>query len=187
MTPRRTVLILALVLAACREDVAQNTDPLALTPETVGYFCQMNLLEHPGPKGQAHLEGLPGAPLFFSQTRDLVAYVRMPEQSHRILALWVNDMGAEGATWDDPGNTWIDAKTAYYVVGSAVQGGMGAPEFVPFADPEKAGAFADANGGNVMSFDDIPDVLLAAPDTADIGNDADFEQRLRALSQQAGG
>ena len=41
----KRALIFALLLTACQEDVAQNTTPLPLTPETVGHFCQMNLLE----------------------------------------------------------------------------------------------------------------------------------------------
>ena len=55
----KRALLFALALGACNEEVAQNTDPLPLAPETLGYFCQMNLLEHEGPKGQVHLEGLP--------------------------------------------------------------------------------------------------------------------------------
>ncbi len=175
----KRALVLVLALAACREEVTQNTDPVELTPEAVGYFCQMNMLEHPGPKGQAHLEGLPGTPLFFSQTRDLVAYVRLPEQSHNILALWVSDMGAPGATWDNPGKAnWIDAKTAWYVVGAAIEGGMGEQEFVPFAD---------AKGGSVMTLAEIPDALVIPPEQPDTGEDADYERRLRDLSDQTGG
>ena len=58
----KRALLFALALSACQEDISQNTDPLPLTPETLGHFCQMNLLEHEGPKGQVHLDGLPGAP-----------------------------------------------------------------------------------------------------------------------------
>src|SRR5690606_22138812 len=97
------VFILLCGLAACREAVAQNTDPVELNAETLGHFCQMNLLEHPGPKAQVHLKGLPGTPLFFSQVRDAIAYARMPEQSHPILAIHVNDMARPGASWDEPG------------------------------------------------------------------------------------
>ena len=187
MTLKRA-LIFVLALAACREEVTQNTDPVELTPEAVGYFCQMNMLEHPGPKGQAHLEGLPGTPLFFSQIRDVVAYVRMPEQSHRILALWVSDMGAPGATWEDPGAAnWIDATTAFYVVGAAIEGGMGEQEFVPFADRDEARAFAEANGGSVMRLAEIPDALVIPPEQPDTGEDPDYERRLRDLSDQTGG
>ena len=135
----KRALLFALALSACKEDIAQNTDPLPLTPETLGFFCQMNLLEHEGPKGQAHLDGLPGAPLVFSQVSDLVTYLRLPEQSNTVLAIYVSDMGAAGATWEQPGAAnWTDATKATYVVGADVTGGMGAPELVPFADPAKA-------------------------------------------------
>ena len=108
---------------------------MALTAESSGYFCQMDLLEHPGPKAQIHLATYPGAPLFFSQVRDAVAYLRMPEQTDTITATYVNDMGA-AASWAEPGATnWIAADKAVYVVGSTAKGGMDAPEFVPFSDP----------------------------------------------------
>lgn len=184
----KRALILALLLAACRDEVAQATDPLPLTAEAVGYFCQMNLLEHEGPKAQVHLDGLPGAPLFFSQVRDAVAYARLPEQSHPILKIWVNDMGAPGATWAAPGtDNWIAAEAAHFVVGSAIAGGMGAPEIVPFARAEDAAAFARDNGGMVMDLAAIPDDQVIAPVAEDAGEDADFARRLQALSQKAGG
>lgn len=185
----KRALLLLLLLAACREETAQATDPVALSEEAVGYFCQMNLLEHEGPKAQVHLDGLPGRPLFFSQVRDAVAYARLPEQSHPILAIWVNDMGAPGATWADPGNeNWIDARTAHFVVGSARSGGMGAPELVPFSRPEDAAAFARANGGTVMGLAAIPDAAVIAPVAGDeTVEDTDFARRLKVLSQRAGG
>jgi copper chaperone NosL len=186
---RRTLILLSLLtLAACKEEALQDVAPVALDERAVGHFCQMELLEHEGPKAQVHLGGLPGAPLFFSQTRDAVAYARMPEQSHEILAIWVNDMGAPDATWTDPGaENWIEADAAHYVVGAAVTGGMGAPEIVPFADFSAAEDFARANGGLVMSLDDIPDDAVLAPvDLAAHDADSDFERRLRALSRRAG-
>jgi copper chaperone NosL len=184
----KRALLFALALAACQEDLAQNTAPLALTPETVGHFCQMNLLEHEGPKGQVHLDGLPGAPLFFSQVSDMVAYLRLPEQSHVILAVYVNDMGASGATWSEPGpDNWINAGTAHYVVGAAIEGGMGAPELVPFADPGAARAFAAEHGGVVMALQAIPDSAVIAPmSDAGQGQD-DYARRLKALSGGTGG
>lgn len=184
----KRALCLILLLSACKEEVAQSLDPVALTADAVGHYCQMHLLEHDGPKAQVHLEGLPGAPLFFSQVRDAVAYARLPEQSHPILAIWVNDMGAPGASWTAPGaGNWIDAKAAHYVVGSARAGGMGAPELVPFARLEDASAFARENGGAVMGLAAIPDDAVAAPVAQSPEDDADFERRLKALSQKAGG
>ncbi|MFV0301984.1 MAG: nitrous oxide reductase accessory protein NosL [Paracoccus sp. (in: a-proteobacteria)] len=187
---RAPALILILLLAACREDQAQSTEPVALSAEAVGHFCQMNLLEHPGPKAQVHLEGLPGTPLFFSQVRDAVAYARLPEQSHPILAIWVNDMGAEGATWDEPGaDNWIEAGAAHYVIGSTRAGGMGAPELVPFADETAARAFAAQYGGSVTDLATIPDSAVLTPVPADGAGpaDAEFESRLRALSAERKG
>jgi copper chaperone NosL len=179
----KRALLFALLLTACQEDVVQNTDPVALTAKTIGHFCQMNLLEHEGPKGQAHLEGLPRMPLFFSQVSDLVVYLRLPEQSHTVLAVYVSDMGATGATWSEPGATnWIDATKAHYVVGADVEGGMGAPEVVPFATEKAALAFVATHGGNVMALDAIPDSAVTAP-TSDVATgDDDYARRLRALS-----
>lgn len=184
---KRTILM-AFLLCACQPESQQSLAPVALTAEAVGHFCQMNLLEHPGPKAQIHLEGLPGAPLFFSQVSDAIAYIRLPEQSHPILAVWVTDMGASGVTWDDPGaDNWVDAATAHFVVGSASQGGMGAPEVVPFAQIDAALAFVAQNGGSVMSLDAIPDEAVIAPLSDAGGDDAEYTRRLRALSQKTGG
>ncbi|RUS59528.1 copper resistance protein CopZ [Pseudorhodobacter sp. E13] len=188
---KHLLLLPLLLLAACQEEVTQDTSPVALTETAAGYYCQMTLLEHDGPKAQIHLSGLPGAPLFFSQVRDAVAYARMPEQSHAILAIWVNDMGAEGASWAAPGATnWVDATQAYFVVGSQIKGGMGAPEIVPFATAAAANAFVQQHGGAVMRFDDIPDSAalapIAEPDPTS-AEDQDFEDRLRALSRQPKG
>ena len=186
----RALLIAAacLALAACKEEIAQDTSPLPLTPAAVGHYCQMNLLEHDGPKAQAHLAGLPGAPLFFSQVRDVIAYLRMPEQSHAVLAVWVNDMGAPGAAWDAPGEAnWIDTEAAHFVVGGRAIGGMGAPEIVPFSNPEEAAEFAAANGGQVMQLDEIPDSAVLAPVELDgEADDTDFQDRLRNLSRTVG-
>ena len=185
------VLALALVaLAACREEVASLPQPVEMTEEAVGHYCQMNLFEHPGPKAQVHLDGLSN-PLFFSQVRDAIAYQRMPEQSHAITAIYVSDMGG-GADWENPGaNNWILADTAQFVVGADVPGGMGAPELVPFSTPAEADAFAADHGGSVMSLDAIADSEVLAPveidGIPDTDDDTDFEERLRALSTELEG
>lgn len=189
---RPVLLVAALVLlSACREEAVQGTTPQDMTPETLGHYCQMNLLEHPGPKAQVFLEGN-AAPLFFSQVRDAIAYMRGPEQVAPILALYVNDMGRTGATWDRPGDgNWILADEAFYVLGSARAGGMGAPEAVPFSTRERAEDFALAEGGRVLTLADITDDMVLAPVEAgaDQGgeDDADFDGRLRALPNKAGG
>jgi len=155
-------IALFLLLAACKEDVAVTPDPVAMTDEALGYFCQMNVSEHDGPKGQIHLAGHP-QPLFFGQVRDVVAYLKGPEREAEITAIYVSDMGA-AQSWAKPGATnWIDAQSAFFVVGAAVRGGMGAPEIVPFATPQSAKAFIERYGGTVMSLDEIPDEVAIGP------------------------
>jgi copper chaperone NosL len=160
----------ALALAACKEEVAGRPLPVAMTAEAVGHYCQMNLLEHPGPKAQVHLEGLPD-PLFFSQVRDAIAYQRMPEQSHAIAAIYVSDMSV-APSWEAPGaENWAAAEDAVYVVGAAVPGGMGAPELVPFTTRTAAETFVAAHGGEILALDAIPDEVVLAP--VDFALDAD--------------
>ncbi|MNT87493.1 NosL [compost metagenome] len=100
-------------------------------------------------------------------------------------------MGTAGATWDRPGDgNWIAAGKAFYVVGSARQGGMGAPEAVPFSSRERAEAFALAEGGRVLVLADVTDDMVLAPVEAhaDHGpDDEDYRDRLRTLSHPAGG
>ena len=162
------VLLLALpFLAACKEDDADLTVPaaVALNEEAAGFYCQMVILDHPGPKAQIHLAGYP-QPLWFSQVHDGIAYLKSPEQTAEVLVLYVNDMGA-APSWEKPGETnWINAKTAFFVVGSTARGGMGAPEIVPFADRNAALTFAKQLGGEVLDLKSIPiEAVLAPVDT----------------------
>ncbi|WP_333683633.1 nitrous oxide reductase accessory protein NosL [Pontibaca methylaminivorans] len=158
----KRALLLVLLLAACREDEAEMPDPVAFNEETIAHFCQMNIAEHGGPKGQIHLEGYPD-PLFFAQVRDMVAYLKAPERDARITATYVSDMGAARA-WNEPGAmNWIDATDAVFVVGAPVRGGMGAPEIVPFAKAEDAEAFIARYGGGAMPLDEVPPEAAFAP------------------------
>ena len=156
-------LLLALpLLAACKEDLVEAPDPVPLTEEAVSFFCQMDVLEHGGPKAQVHLEGMP-APLFFAQVRDGVAYLKSPERDARVVAVYVSDMAA-AMSWDDPGTTnWIDAETAFFVIESGIAGGMGAPEVVPFAEAVAAEDFAAREGGRIVRLGDIPDAAVLGP------------------------
>jgi copper chaperone NosL len=151
-----------LALSACKEAAAIRPPAVAMTAEALGHYCQMNLLEHPGPKAQIHLAGLQ-APLFFSQVRDAIAYQRMPEQSHAIVAIYVSDMGA-APSWENPGaDNWISADDALYVIGATVAGGMGAPELVPFADRAAAEDFVARNGGEILALAAVTDDVVLAP------------------------
>jgi copper chaperone NosL len=181
----KRLLLALLLLTACKDETAIPL-PVALTADSTGYFCQMDLLEHPGPKGQIHLATFPGVPLFFSQVRDAVVYLRMPEQADTITAFYVNDMGA-AVSWEEPGAAnWIAADAALYVIGSSARGGMEAPEFVPFSDPVLAARFAKDHGGQVFALADIPASAIEPAQAVQV-DEADLADRLRALSDQTGG
>ncbi|MEP4036696.1 MULTISPECIES: nitrous oxide reductase accessory protein NosL [unclassified Pseudophaeobacter] len=165
---------LALPLAACQEEEAKLPPvPVELTEVALSYFCQMNIAEHGGPKGQIHLEGFP-APLFFAQVRDLVAYLKGPERDADITAIYVSDMGV-APSWAEPGtDNWIAATDAFFVIDSNVAGGMGAPEIVPFASTADAEKFAARYGGFVTSLADIPAETALGP--------VDLDQQLETPS-----
>jgi len=156
--------LLALVLlAACDDEVSRTLpSPLTLNDDAAGYYCQMVILEHDGPKGQLFLDGMI-APLWFSQVRDGLAYLKSPEQEGEIIVLYVNDMG-KAVSYAEPGeDNWIDAREAFYVVGSDAIGGMGAPELVPFGTAKTAQEFAANHGGTVMKLDEISAETVLSP------------------------
>ncbi len=164
---KRFCLVALIALIACKEEVAEAPGPVDLTPDALSFFCQMNIAEHGGPKGQIHLEGYP-APLFFAQVRDMVAYLKSPERDAKITAVYVSDMSV-APSWRQPGiSNWIDAESASFVVGANVAGGMGAREVVPFGDPTAAQAFIADYGGTTLPLSDIPDTEVLGPVDLDL-------------------
>lgn len=186
----KRILLALCLLTACREEAA-IPQPVALNAEAVGYFCQMNILDHGGPKAQLHLDSHPGNPLFFSQVRDVVSYLRMPEKDGQVLATYVTDMSA--GDWAAPATLpWIAADSAIYVVGSTRRGGMDQPEFVPFGSAGAAKAFIAQFGGQAMTLAEIPQGALAteaqAPDTeaSSAAEARDYNARLHSHAQGHG-
>lgn len=164
---KHLALITLVALTACKEEQIAAPDPVDLSPDALSYFCQMNIAEHGGPKGQIHLEGYP-MPLFFAQVRDMIAYLKSPERDAQITAVYVSDMGV-APNWRQPGlSNWIAADGATFVVGANVAGGMGAREVVPFANPSDATAFIDRYGGTNLPLSDIPDTEVLGPVDLDL-------------------
>ncbi|MBP7242845.1 nitrous oxide reductase accessory protein NosL [Amaricoccus sp.] len=163
--------LVLLALAGCKED-APPPAAHTLTDDAIGRYCGMMLTEHEGPKGQILLEGS-DEPIWFSSARDAVAFTLLPEEPKDIAAIYVSDMGA-APSWAEPGaDNWIDAKTASFVIDSAVEGGMGGVEAVPFAEKAEAEAFAAEKGGTVVAFDAIPAgyVIPAEPPAEEASHD----------------
>jgi copper chaperone NosL len=141
------------VLAACSAGVAQH----AIEP-SAGAACSLDgmlLADFPGPKGEIVYER--GEPDFFCDTVEMFSLYLQPEQVKRVVGVYTQDMGE--ADWEHPKGHWIDAKRAYYVLGSRRTGSMG-PTIGAFAREADARAFAQQNGGRVLRFDDVkPDMV----------------------------
>lgn len=166
--------LLAATLTACdgKDEVAELPPPMEVAGEVTGYFCGMLLTEHGGPKGQIHLKSQE-TPLWFSSVRDTVAFTLLEEEPKDIAAIYVNDMG-KATHWEQPEpGTWIDARTAWFVIGSERMGGMGLPEAVPFGSREAAQSFRAENGGEVVRLAEISaDYVLGTPELpAQVEND----------------
>ncbi|MBV2143671.1 nitrous oxide reductase accessory protein NosL [Falsochrobactrum sp. TDYN1] len=147
---------LVLTLAGCSQEQKQEiVVPFALTDSAMGRYCGMNVLEHPGPKGQIILQPA-NEPVWFSSARDAIAFTMLPEEPKGIAAVYVSDM-AKAANWEEPGaENWVDARKAYFVIESDAVGGMGAQEAVPFSTREAAEQFAAGKGGRIVGFDEMP-------------------------------
>jgi copper chaperone NosL len=168
MTLRIMVMLLGavLLLGGCNQNEnasATLPPPVALDSQAMGVFCGMDVVEHPGPKGQI-IVGSRIDPFWFTSARDAVAFTLMPDQPRDIRAIYVSDMG-HAPSWEEPGATnWVDARKAFFVIGSRKQGGMGAAEAVPFGERAAADAFAARNGGSVVTFAEIPPAYVLGSD-----------------------
>lgn len=160
LTPRflgqRHVWLLSIaLLTACGQQAAQNTAAVEITRDTACSLDGMTLADYPGPKAQIHFASQP-APEYFCDLMEMFDIYLKPEQARKVTALYVQDMGR--TSWEEPKGEWIDAKTAFYVVGSKKMGSMG-PTFGSFAKEDDAKKFVSANGGKVYKFGEItPDM-----------------------------
>ena len=147
---------IVLLLGACSGEAppAQPVEPSADT------FCTldgMSLADYPGPKAQIFYGNDP--PVFFCDTVEMFAMILEPEGQRHIRAVFTQDMAKTG--WEHPQGNWIDARTAFYVVGSQKNGSMG-PTFASFAQRADAESFAGKYGGKVLAFSEV------TPDMADL-------------------
>lgn len=111
----------------------------------------MLLADYPGPKAQIRYEGVV-QPEFFCDAMEMLNLYLNPEQKRRVVGVYVQDLGQ--TTWETPRGAWVDAKTAFYVIGSKRKGAMG-PTFATFAQEAAAQKFAAEFGGKVFRFGEI--------------------------------
>lgn len=159
------IIVLALLFSSCGEEQSQSpATPHKLTSDAMGHYCGMTLAEHDGPKGQIILTSR-SEPVWFSSARDAVSFTMLAEEAKDIRAIYVTDM-AKAPSWNAPGENWVDAQQAFFVIGSSKQGGMGAPETVPFSDRAAADKFAGQYGGKVVTFTEVPRDYVLSSETS---------------------
>lgn len=158
-----TTVAMMLALSACGGDEpdAPPPAPQAVSADAVGHYCGMMLQGHAGPKGQIFVKGR-AAPVWFSSIKQVFAYTRLPEEPKGLAAIYVNDMAAAGPDGAADQTAWVDARQAFYVIGSRFVGGMGAEDAMPFSDQARAQAFAQTHGGQVVRFADVPEDYVFA-------------------------
>ena len=155
---RKAVLLaITALLASC--DSGEQTplviNPVDLTRHDVCFVDGMLLMEHPGPKGQIITKT--GEVINFCDTREFFASLFEPESKSRNRFSYVQDFA--GIEWGSYNNRWLDAASAWYVLGSRQHGAMG-PTIIPFGNPDSAHAFVDKNGGTVFAFSEITQEVL---------------------------
>lgn len=122
--------------------------------------CGMYIEAGPGPRAEAYVQGYK-APLKFGSTRDFFAYVLQPENKSGLQHLFVQDSAR--IDWTHPSNsaqTFVDARTAYYVAWQPLRGLMG-PTFASFGNRREAETFVTKHGGEILRFDDITPELTS--------------------------
>lgn len=149
--PLAAVIAATFALAACGGRNASAPEPLEIVSGTSCSLDGMLLADYPGPKAQIHYTGQDD-PDFFCDIVELFNVYLQPEQVREVRALFVQDMGR--ADWDAPRGHWIDARSAFFVVGSRRHGSMG-PTIASFAAETDAHAFAAEYGGEVVAFDGV--------------------------------
>jgi copper chaperone NosL len=150
------ILLGLLALTACGPDeVAELPKPVDLTLDATGHFCNMTILDHPGPKAHAFVKG-GAAPFWFTSARDALAFSMLPESAKSVAVIYVTDMATVANWTDTTKGKWIDARSAWYVIDSAKRGGMGAAEAVPFGNQLAATKFMQDFGGEMVSYANVP-------------------------------
>ena len=160
------ILLGALLLGACNEPSAP-AGPLEIAGDTACALDGMVLADFAGPKAQIHYDQ--GEPDFFCDTREMFSILLRPEQKKRIVAIYTQDMGK--ADWARPEGHWLDARSAFYVVGSPRRGSMG-PTVPSFALEAAAHKFAEQYGGKVLPFAQV------TLDMVDLSGGASHDERM---------
>ncbi|KAA0947868.1 MULTISPECIES: nitrous oxide reductase accessory protein NosL [unclassified Pseudomonas] len=153
-------VVMGLMLAGCDKPVQATASegPVGFHRSDECHVCGMVISDFPGPKGEVVEQG--GVKKFCS-TAEMIGWWMQPENHHQNAKLYVHDMGK--SHWDTPDDAHlIDAKIAFYVLGTGLKGAMGVV-LASFADEAAAQKVAADTGGRVLRFGDIDLALLQQP------------------------
>ncbi len=160
MLHRLSLLLFILMLTACGEtpsDLKLAQQAMTIERSDECHLCGMIITGFSGPKGQLYKRGSEQN-LKFCSTRDMFSYLLDPEHQHAIQTVYVHDMAV--TPWDTPDDElYIDARTAFYVVGHSQKGAMG-PTLASFSKHAVANTFIQEFGGQLYQFEDIDQQLL---------------------------
>jgi len=163
MSVLKTIIssILLLLIISCggesKEEKVLKT--IAFESADECHLCGMIIEGFSGPKGaisqktDSHIRK-------FCSTRDMFSYYLDPENKRNVKGLLVHDMGT--VPWETPDDKlMVDAKLAWYVIGSNQSGAMGST-LASFSDKALAKTFVKEFGGQILAFDEIRYEHIAA-------------------------
>jgi len=146
------------LIMSCSDNTEQQKvihEAVAMESSDECHLCGMLITRFDGPKGEVFRKEQDDKVFKFCSTQDMFSYYLDPENTRNVAQMYVHDMskmpwGSESI--DD--KYFIDAKTAWYVVGSRKMGAMG-KTLASFSQKADAEVFAKEFGGQVNSFEDI--------------------------------
>ncbi|PKI17725.1 nitrous oxide reductase accessory protein NosL [Colwellia sp. 12G3] len=146
------------ILSACSDNSAQQTvihKAVAMESSDECHLCGMLITHFDGPKGEVFRKEQGDKVFKFCSTRDMFSYYLDPENTRNISQMLVHDMSKMPWGSNSIDDTYfIDAKNAWYVVGSEKTGAMG-KTLASFSLQTDAQAFATEFGGTVLSFKEV--------------------------------
>lgn len=151
------LLLVSVWLTACSDDkgptaVEEVQGPVAFESGEECHVCGMIITEYPGAKGQIMISRDQAVHKFCS-TQDMLSWWLQPENQHLKAEIYVHDIAK--TPWEQPQDEYlIDARSAWYVVGSSLQGAMG-PSLASYSDRAVAESVATEKGGRVLSWEEL--------------------------------
>ncbi len=152
--------LILVTLVGCSEQSQQQEvihQAVAIESSDECHLCGMLISNFAGPKAELFRKGVTqadgNAVKKFCSTRDMFSFYLDPENKRNVTSILVHDMSK--APWDAPKDEFfIDARTAWYVIGSSQRGAMG-KTLASFSKKTDADAFAVEFGGKVIDFDAV--------------------------------